>query len=185
MFRELRLVRGMRVEVGEELRGWRWGEPPVAPPPLGVRLSVSDVVGGFCESRRDVYLRRVLRVRVEPNGVVKFGGYIHEVFRRSWVALRRLVEEGVVKGWELLQHFDAEAAAKEAAEAAGADPRGVELARFLAVQVAARVDEAASRGKSDPLSVAARAVPLLAEYVIDGRPLGLTLVRADGPRRGA
>jgi len=77
VFRELRLVRGMRVEVGEELRGWRWGEPPVAPPPLGVRLSVSDVVGGFCESRRDVYQRRVLRVRVETNGAVKFGGYIH------------------------------------------------------------------------------------------------------------
>ena len=177
MFR-LRLVRGMRVEVGEELRGWRWGEPPVAPPPLGVRLSVSDVVGGFCESRRDVYLRRVLRVRVEPNGAVKFGGYIHEVFRRSLVALRRLVEEGIVKGWELLQHFDAEAVAKEAAEAAGADPdpRGVELARFPAVQVAAKVDEVTTRGRSDPLSVA---VPLLAEYVINGRPLGLTLVRAD------
>jgi len=79
---------------------------------------------------------------------------------------------------ELLQHFDAEAVAKEAAEAAGADPdlRGVELARFLAVQVAARVDEVTTRGRSDPLSVA---VPLLAEYVIDGRPLGLTLVRAD------
>jgi CRISPR-associated protein Csa1 len=187
MFRELRFVRGMRVEVGEELRGWRWGEPPVAPPPLGVRLSVSDVVGGFCESRRDLYLRRVLRVRVEPNGAAKFGGYIHEVFRRSLVALRRLVEEGVVKGWELLQHFDAEAVAKEAAaEAAGADPdpRGVELARFLAVQVAARVDEVASRGRSDPLSVAARAVPLLAEYVIDGRPLGLTLVRADAVVHG-
>jgi len=74
--------------VGEELRGWRWGEPPVAPPPLGVRLSVSEVVGGFCESRRDLYLRRVLRVRVEPNGALKFGAYIHEVFRRALVKLR-------------------------------------------------------------------------------------------------
>ncbi len=172
------------MEVGEELRGWRWGEPPVAPPPLGVRLSVSDVVGGFCESRRDVYLRRVLRVRVEPNGVVKFGGYIHEVFRRSLVALRRLVEEGVVKGWELLQHFDAEAVAKEAASA-DPDRRGVELARFLAVQAAARVDEVTTRGRSDPLSVAARAVPLLAEYIIDGRPLGLGEGGRSGPRRGA
>ena len=179
MFRELRLVRGMRVEVGEEFRGWRWGEPPVAPPPLGMRLSVSDVVGGLCESRRDVYLRRVLRVRVEPNGVVKFGGYIHE--GRSLVALRRLVEEGVVKGWELLQYFDAEAVAKEAA---GADPRGAELARLLAVQAAAKVDEVTTRGRADPLSVAARAVPLLAEYVIDGRPLGLTLVRADAVVHG-
>ena len=152
------------------MRGWRWGEPPVAPPPLGVRLSVSDVVSGFCESRRDVYLRRVLKVRIEPNGAAKFGGYIHE--GRSLVALRRLVEEGVVKGWELLQHFDAEAVAKEAA-GADPDPRGVELAKFLAVQAAAKVDEVASRGRSDLLSVAARAVPLLAEYVIDGRPLDL------------
>ena len=64
-------------------------------------------------------------------------------------------------------------------------PEGVELARLLAVQAAAKVDEVASRGRADPLSVAARAAPLLAEYVLDGRPLGLTLVRADGPRRGA
>jgi len=123
----------------------------------------------------------VLRVGAESNGVVKFGGYIDEVFRRSWVALRRLVEEGVVKEWELLQHFDAEAVAKEAA---GADPRGAELARFLAVQAAAKVDEVTTRGRADPLSVAARAVPLLAEYVIDGRPLGLTLVRADAVVHG-
>jgi CRISPR-associated protein Csa1 len=77
VFRELKLVRGMRADVGEELRGWRWGEPPVAPPPLGVRLSVSEIVGGHCESRRDLYLRRVLRVRAEPNGSMKFGAYIH------------------------------------------------------------------------------------------------------------
>jgi CRISPR-associated protein Csa1 len=181
MFREIRLVRGLRVEVGEELRGWRWGEPPVQPPPLGVRLSVSDVVGGYCESRRDLYLRRVVRVRAEPNGAMKFGAYIHEVFRRSLAALRRLVEGGAARGWELVQAFRPEEVAREAASAVGAepDPRGVELARYLAVQVAARVDEIAARTEADPISLAARAVPLLAEYVVDGRPLGLTLVRAD------
>lgn len=181
MFREIRLVRRVRTEVGEELRGWSWGEPPVQPPPLGVSLSVSDIVGGYCESRRDLYLKKVAGIKAEPSDGMKFGAYIHEVFRRTLAALRRLVEDGVIKGWDLLQHLDGEKIAREAAGAAGteADPRGVELARFLALQVAARVDEAASRSGADPLSVAARAVPLLAEYVIDGRPLGLTLVRAD------
>jgi CRISPR-associated protein Csa1 len=123
------------------------GEPPVQPPPLGVRLSVSDIVGGYCESRRDLYLRRVVRVRVEPNGAMKFGAYIHEVFRRSLAALRRLVEGGAARGWELLQAFRPEEVAGEAASAVGAepDPRGAELARYLAVQVAARIDEIAAR----------------------------------------
>jgi len=168
VFRELKLVRGMRADVGEELRGWRWGEPPVAPPPLGVRLSVSEIVGGYCESRRDLYLRRVLRVRAEPNGSMKFGAYIHEVFRRSLIGLRRLVEEGAASGWELIRRFDGEALAREAAEAVGAEPDPRGLARFLAVQVAARVDEVASRSGADPLSVAARAVPLLAEWWTGG-----------------
>ncbi|AET32340.1 CRISPR-associated protein, Csa1 family [Pyrobaculum ferrireducens] len=80
-----------------------------------------------------------------------------------------------------MQAFRPEEVAREAASAVGAepDPRGVELARYLAVQVAARVDEIAARTEADPISLAARAVPLLAEYVVDGRPLGLTLVRAD------
>ncbi|MEM1888409.1 MAG: CRISPR-associated protein Cas4 [Pyrobaculum sp.] len=59
MFRELKWVRGLRVDVSEELRGWRWDSPPVAPPPVGVRISLSELGGGLCETRRDVYLKRV------------------------------------------------------------------------------------------------------------------------------
>jgi len=44
MFRELRWLKSVRVEVAEELRWWRWDSPPVAPPPLGVR--VSEIAGG-------------------------------------------------------------------------------------------------------------------------------------------
>ncbi|ABO07702.1 CRISPR-associated protein, Csa1 family [Pyrobaculum calidifontis JCM 11548] len=181
MFRELRWLKSVRVEVSEELRGWRWDSPPVAPPPLGVRVSVSEVGGGVCETRRDVYLRRVGGVEGRPSRAVKYGAYIHEVFRLSLKRLRRLVEDGVASGWELLQAFDAEGVAKDAAAAAEFEPdvRGVKLARWLAVQVAARVDEVRSRSHVDGDSLAARAVPLWTEYVVDGRPLGLTYVRSD------
>ena len=78
---------------------------------MGVRLSVSEVVGGGCESRRDLYLKRVLKVRIDPSDGMKFGAYIHEVFRRSLAALRRLIEGGATKGWELIHEFDAGAVA--------------------------------------------------------------------------
>lgn len=80
-----------------------------------------------------------------------------------------------------MQAFDAEGVAKDAAAAAEFEPdvRGVKLARWLAVQVAARVDEVRSRSHVDGDSLAARAVPLWTEYVVDGRPLGLTYVRSD------
>jgi len=177
----LKWLKSVRVEVSEELRGWRWDSPPVAPPPLGVRVSVSEIAGGVCETRRDVYLRRVAGVEGRPSRAVKYGAYIHEVFRLSLKRLRRLVEDGVASGWELLQAFDAEEVAKEAAAAAEFEPdvRGVKLARWLAVQVAARVDEVRSRSHVDADSLAARAVPMWTEYVVDGRPLGLTYVRAD------
>lgn len=175
MFRELKWARALRVEVGEELRGWRWSEPPVAPPPVDVRVSVSDVANGYCDSKRAVYLRRVLGVREEPTPPLRFGALVHAVFVKTLVRLRRLIEEGVVRGWELLQHFDAEGLVKSL----GGDERALELARFLAVQAAARLDEVSSKFRAEPESLAARVVPVLAEYVVDGRPLGLTVVRAD------
>ncbi|MBP1449167.1 MAG: CRISPR-associated protein Cas4, partial [Thermoproteus sp.] len=55
-WREVRRFRAFKVDVPEELRGWRWDSPPVAPPPLGVRLSVSDVVNRYCPTGRDLYL---------------------------------------------------------------------------------------------------------------------------------
>ena len=180
MFRELKWVRGLRVDVSEELRGWRWDSPPVAPPPVGFRISLSELGGGLCETRRDVYLKRVAGVKARPSAALNFGSYIHGVFVKTLRRLRRLVEEGVASGWELLSAFDPEAVAREAAAGGEVDERGVKLARWLAVQVAARLDEVASRAVYvDSYSLAARAVPLLEEYVVDGRPLGLTMVKAD------
>ncbi len=181
-WRELRRLRALRGEVSEELRGWRWDSPPVAPPPLGARLSVSEIANGHCESRRDLYLRRVLRLGGRPTPAMRWGAYLHEVLRMSLSAARRLVSEGVVEGWELLERFDSASIAEEAARRAGAepDPRAARLARFIALRVAADLDEAASRTVHlDAESLANRVVPVLSEYAVDGSYLGLTSLRAD------
>ena len=46
-----RTFKRMPCEVGEELRGWDWSEPPILPP-YDVKLYMSDVAGGFCPTGR-------------------------------------------------------------------------------------------------------------------------------------
>lgn len=66
----------------------------------------------MCETRRDVYLKRVAGVKARPSAALNFGSYIHGVFVKTLRRLRRLVEEGVASGWELLSAFDPEAVAR-------------------------------------------------------------------------
>lgn len=55
-------VSRMPRHVSEELRGWRWSEPPLLHSST-VYLSFSEATYGVCPTGRDVYLRRVARVR--------------------------------------------------------------------------------------------------------------------------
>lgn len=181
-WRELKRLRAAGVEASEELRGWRWDSPPISPPPYRIRLYMSEVVNGYCDSRRDLYLRRVLRVEARPTPSMKWGAYLHEILRRSLSELRRIIADGVTEGEELLSVFDAEAVVRKAAEAVEFEPnsKGVKLAKFIAIQTAAELDEIASRSRHlDPESLAHRVVPILAEYAIDGSPLGLTFLKVD------
>jgi len=172
----------MRVDVDESLRGWRWDEPPVQPPPLGVRLAVSDVANRYCDSGRDLYLRRVLRVEASPSDAMRFGRFVHDVLRLSLREARRLIIDGVDSGDELLNGFDAARVVEEAAAGAGwvFDERGVRLARYVAVQVAAELDRVLARGSFvDREALAHRVAPMILEYPVDGSVLGLTQLFVD------
>ncbi|MBP1450150.1 MAG: type I-A CRISPR-associated protein Cas4/Csa1, partial [Thermoproteus sp.] len=144
--------------------------------------SVSDVVNRYCPTGRDLYLKKVLGIKAEPNAAMVRGRYLHAVFKRALAEAAAIIERGVSEGWELLSRFNAEAVVKAAAEEAGAKPEeaGVKLARAVAVRAAAELDDVVSRlGQTDPRTLAARAVPLVAEYAVDGAPLGLTPLRVD------
>ncbi len=177
---EVRRLRALRVDVPEDLRGWRWDSSPVAPPPLGVRISASDIANRYCPTGRDLYLKR--RVRAEPSPAMLRGRYLHAVFKHSLNAAASIIEGGAQEGWELLQRFSPEEVAGRAACEVGttADEHGAKLARSIAVRVAAELEGAASRlGIADPRSLAARAVPLVAEYAVDGGYIGLTQLKID------
>ena len=79
MLRWLRVLRSYAegYPVEPALRGWAWQYPPVRPRAF-LGLSVYDVAS-YCPTRRDVWLRRVAGVRVQPSQAMRLGLEVHEV----------------------------------------------------------------------------------------------------------
>ncbi|HDD26873.1 MAG TPA: type I-A CRISPR-associated protein Cas4/Csa1 [Acidilobales archaeon] len=84
--------------IDEDLRGWNWDRPPLKPRAY-LGLSMYDVVS-YCPTKRDVWLRRVKRVHVEPSLPMKVGSLVHEVIHGvSMIARKYLVLNN--KPWKL------------------------------------------------------------------------------------
>ncbi|MGC9227524.1 type I-A CRISPR-associated protein Cas4/Csa1 [Caldivirga sp.] len=88
--------------ISDELRGWRWSEPPVSY--VGsTQLSVSDVSGGLCPVGRDVYLRYVARVKESINPSLQKGQLIHGTYEAAIRTVKRvLYSEEASNGVELM-----------------------------------------------------------------------------------
>jgi len=83
-----------------EVRGWRFD---YVAPRYRVRPSVSDVASP-CPTRRDVYLRRVLKVSVD-SPLLRLGRAVHEVFLLPFRLRGRDVESVVREFRRLLRGF--------------------------------------------------------------------------------
>lgn len=75
--------------VAEDLRGWNWHQPPLSPIYDKTLLGVSEVAGQYCPTGRDLYLRRVLNVRVPPSRPMVQGAYLHAILYRIVMAAKR------------------------------------------------------------------------------------------------
>ncbi len=74
-------------QVYAEVRGWRFD---LVAPRYRYRPSPSEVAS-YCPTRRELYLRRVLGLRVEPGPQARYGVVVHEFFLEPF----RLVGRGV------------------------------------------------------------------------------------------
>jgi len=63
--------------VDEELRGWNWDKPPLKPRAY-LELGVSEIASKYCETRRDVWLRRKMSIKPEASDHLVKGRLIHE-----------------------------------------------------------------------------------------------------------
>jgi len=77
--------------VAEDLRGWNWHRPPLSPIFDKTRLGVYEVAGQYCPTGRDLYLRRVMKVRVPPNSAMVEGGYLHGVVAGIILAAKTII----------------------------------------------------------------------------------------------
>jgi CRISPR-associated protein Csa1 len=104
-----RAFRQMPCEVSDEVRGWNWNTYPLASPSR-LRLSVSDIFNGFCDSLRIIYLRYVRRERLDENDIpipVVEGSFIHRVFTEAVRYGKGLMyRESIFDACEFREHFE-------------------------------------------------------------------------------
>jgi CRISPR-associated protein Csa1 len=177
--------------ISEELRGWSFDSPPVEPPSRLVLFSVSELAGRYCQSMRDIYLRRVLNVRPPTSIKMARGIALHAVNREVLSLVKKLLFSGGVRsGSELVEDLlpltgdvvgraitEAENLLAKLSEDVKNQLRVEASAffRFLAVQAAARVDQAISKyPHSDVDSIISSAVPPVVERKVDGSLVGLS-----------
>lgn len=179
MLTRLEIVRGLkklhhirsRDPVPEELRGWSYHTPPIKPRAY-LGLGVGEVAYRYCETRRDLYLRRVVGARGDGSKpALANGASIHKIFSEASKAVRALALLGR-DGPEIYEELS-----KKAGETASkicqeeSRQQCEKLYRYLALMWSAEVSKAKiTYGSQD----AAGLIPWISELRVDGTLVGLS-----------
>lgn len=175
------LPEARRDEVHPEFRGWSWVDPPLAPV-YEARLGLYEIAGQYCSTGRDVYLRRVLGTKAQPNRAMIEGSVLHGVIAGLILEAKRAIyregageclgalevlacPNGQVLG-ELASHVE---------EMEGLRHKVDLLWNFEYHRVMSRVQDVLARQPYVGVdSLVALALPVTVEQKLDGRFLGLS-----------
>ena len=174
------LPEARREPVHDELRGWSWHQPPLAPiyeAPLGLW----EVAGHYCQTGRDLSWRRVEKQRAAPNVAMVLGGALHGVMTELILAAKRAIYTQGRGCIEVLAGLPTpEVAAPDverlpAAEREALGKRAETLAAFERRRIVERAEDILVRQPHiGPDALAAWALPIVVEQRLDGRFLGLS-----------
>jgi CRISPR-associated protein Csa1 len=174
------LPEARREPVHEELRGWSWHQPPLAPiyeAPLGLW----EVAGHYCQTGRDLFWRRVEGQRVAPNAAMIAGGVLHAVVTGLILAAKQVIYAHGRACVEPLSALRPPSPAGDDVDRLADEPRRVlamqaeMLAGFERRQIVGRVEDILARQPhigTDAL--VAWALPVVVDQRLDGRFLGLS-----------
>jgi CRISPR-associated protein Csa1 len=92
VLRILQTFQDTPVEVSEELRGWRWKEPPLLVP-YRARINVSDLTFA-CGTGRLAYLRHHRRIGERPGRELMFGSFVHRCITTATSSAKEVLFRG-------------------------------------------------------------------------------------------
>lgn len=98
--------RGRSMSVDESLRGWNWDKAPVEPPYDTIKLGVYEVAGQYCESGRDVFVRRIDGIKGTPSkDMVRGLVYHHAIADEISIAKTYMYKQGILGAADLYEHL--------------------------------------------------------------------------------
>lgn len=84
------LMEARRDEVHPDLRGWNWAQPPLVAIHKS-RLGISDIASLYCETGRDIYLKKVSRVGFRTNEAMVEGLLLHRIVSKAFTKAKILI----------------------------------------------------------------------------------------------
>lgn len=177
------LPKSREAGVAEELRGWNWHQPPLQPV-YDQSLALYEVANSYCPINRDLFLRRVQKIKTRPNLAMLKGIIFHAAMVDIIVSAKRLIyQTGVVdyrdifRGLNELKPFSVEFYEKDMSEKDAADiQKKVDIiSDFEKSRIVARIQEILIKqpyiGEDSLVNLA---VPVVVEQKLDGSFLGLS-----------
>jgi len=90
-------------EIAQELRGWNWDKPPLSPIYSSIKLGVAEIANNYCTTNRDLYLRRVMNIKMPQNRAMLEGGIFHDVLCNLIINVKKLI---YLYGTSCLKHLN-------------------------------------------------------------------------------
>jgi len=185
--------RGRNMTIDESLRGWNWDKPPAEPPYDTIKLGVYEVANQYCQSGRDIFVRRIDGVKGVPSkDMVRGLVYHYAVADEISIAKTHMYKQSILGAASLYEHLKAIAEERFASymlthgelfrealfsEADIAEVRMNldKLWSYEASQMAASIKGILSKQPRIGIDALVHtAIPVIVEQKIDGSVLGLS-----------
>lgn len=174
-------------DISDELRGWNWNQYPLLPSSR-TQVSVSEVVGGFCDSQRFVYVKRVLKEKQRYVAKLDEGILIHRLFGEALASAKLLILQLDNNSSEFRHRFMKELIFKKNILSNGItlDKNRIDMISRILWEFAADIYSATYNKtilSSYYLSsdgIVGKIIPIVSEFPLDGTYLGFSSnIRAD------